>query len=126
MIRLIFAFAAVSGLISVVLGAFASHALKGTLEERFQHAFETAVTYQMSHSLALLIVCLLIEQWGRQFALEYAAYAFTVGILLFCGSLYLLALTGLKWFGPITPLGGLAFIIGWAFLAFGIFKHSTL
>lgn len=125
MTRIIFAFAALSGLVSVVLGAFGSHALRDSMEARLLHAFETGVTYQMSHSLALLLTCLLLEQWGRHWALLYASWAFVVGIVLFCGSLYLLALTGMKWPGPFTPVGGLAFIVGWALLAAGIWQHAS-
>jgi uncharacterized membrane protein YgdD (TMEM256/DUF423 family) len=125
MFKLIFAFAALSGLASVVLGAFGSHALRSSLDERLQHAFETAVSYQMSHSIALVLVCVLIEQWGRHWALTWASWAFTAGIVLFCGSLYLLALTGLKWPGPVTPVGGLAFIVGWGLLVIGIWKNAA-
>ncbi|MCB1691289.1 MAG: DUF423 domain-containing protein [Pseudomonadales bacterium] len=126
MLKLAFAFAAVSGMISVILGAFAAHGLRGTLEERLAHAFETGVTYQMTHSLALLAVCAMIEIWGRHWALVGAVWSFVLGILLFSGSLYLLAVTGMKWLGPVTPLGGLAFIVGWALVTIGIWQNTTL
>ena len=79
--------------------------------------FQTAVEYQMSHSLALLLVSVLLIQWGRMPALDIAVYAFMAGILLFSGSLYGLVLTDLKWLGPVTPIGGLCFIAGWVGLA---------
>ncbi|MDZ7686710.1 MAG: DUF423 domain-containing protein [Gammaproteobacteria bacterium] len=125
MVRFVFTFAAISGLLSVVLGAFASHGLRGRLDERLPHAFETAVTYQMSHSLALLLTALLIEQWGRHWALDGAVVGFIAGIVLFSGSLYLLALTEMKWLGPVTPLGGLAFIVGWGLLAIGVWVQAS-
>ena len=120
--KLIFAFAAFSGLASVVLGAFASHGLK-QLPAPTLHAFETGVHYQMSHSLVLLVTCVLLELWGRHWALVYASYAFVFGIILFSGSLYLLALTGMKWLGPVTPLGGLGLIAGWLLLLVGIWRN---
>lgn len=122
--RLVLTFAALSGLMSVVLGAFASHALKARLDERMLHAFETGVSYQMSHSLALLFVGYLLHTWGRHWALDGAAIGFTAGIVLFSGSLYLLALTGMKWLGPVTPLGGLLFIAGWILLAIGLWQNT--
>lgn len=126
MLKLAFAFAAFSGLTAVVLGAFASHGLRGALEARLLHAFETGVTYQMSHSIVLLVVLVLIEQWGKHWALVYASGFYVAGILLFSGSLYLLALTGMKWLGPVTPIGGLALIVGWALLLVGIWQNTTL
>jgi uncharacterized membrane protein YgdD (TMEM256/DUF423 family) len=124
--KLIFIFAALSAMVSVMMGAFASHALRGTLTDRMQHAFETAVAYQLNHSLALLLVCLLIDRWGRHWALMSASWAFVTGICLFSGSLYLLALTDMKWLGPITPIGGAAFIVGWGLLVVGIWQQPAL
>lgn len=123
--NIIFAFAGASGLVAVVLGAFAAHGLKGKLDERLFHAFETGVNYQMSHTLVLLLCCLMIDQWGKHWSLEYAAYMFIAGIFLFSGSLYLLAITGMKWLGPVTPVGGLCFIAGWCLLTIGIWRHTT-
>ena len=97
-------------LFSVILGAFAAHGLKNRLSEYAIGIFKTAAEYQMVHGLALIVVAVLIK-WGIN--LNMAGGFFIAGTLLFSGSLYLLALTGLKWLGPITPLGGLCFIIGW-------------
>ncbi|MCK8105084.1 DUF423 domain-containing protein [Pseudoalteromonas sp. 2CM36K] len=97
-------------MLSVILGAFAAHGLKGRLSEYSIGIFKTAAEYQMVHGLALIAVAILIK-WGMH--LSMAGSFFIAGTLLFSGSLYLLALTGLKWLGPITPLGGLCFIIGW-------------
>ena len=124
MIKFIYIFAGLSGLVAVALGAFGAHALRGKLDDRLMHAFETGVNYQMSHTLVLLLCCLMIQQWGRHWSLEFAAYAFALGILLFSGSLYLLVMTGMKWLGPVTPLGGVCFIIGWGFVTIGIWQHA--
>jgi uncharacterized membrane protein YgdD (TMEM256/DUF423 family) len=97
-------------MLSVILGAFAAHGLKSRLSEYALGVFNTAAEYQMMHGLALFAVALLIK-WGVN--LTWAGGFFIAGTLLFSGSLYLLALTGMKWLGPITPLGGLCFIIGW-------------
>lgn len=97
-------------MLSVILGAFAAHGLKSRLSEYSIGIFKTAAEYQMVHGLALIAVAILIK-WGMH--LSMAGVFFIAGTLLFSGSLYLLALTGLKWLGPITPLGGLCFIIGW-------------
>lgn len=95
--------------LGVVLGAFAAHGLKGTLDQTMQNTFETAVRYQMYHSLALLVVAILGDRGGWS---AYAGYLYVAGILLFSGSLYALALTGIRWLGAITPFGGLCFLAG--------------
>jgi len=120
MLKFLYVFAALAGLLAVVLGAFGSHALRGRLDDRLQHAFETGVTYQMTHALALLGVCLLATHFGARTPLLVAGCGFAGGIVLFSGSLYLLALTGMKWLGPVTPLGGLFMIVGWAALAWAV------
>ena len=97
-------------MLSVMLGAFAAHGLKSRLNEYSLGVFKTAAEYQMVHGLALIAVAILIK-WGIN--LTVAGGFFIAGTLLFSGSLYLLALSGMKWLGPITPLGGLCFIIGW-------------
>ena len=125
MIRLLFTFGALSGLVSVVLGAFAAHGLRGKLAPELEHAFETGVHYQMMHSIAILVTGSMIMHWGRHWALVSASWSFALGILLFSGSLYLLALTGMRWLGPVTPVGGLAFIVGWGLLAIGIWQNTA-
>ena len=125
MIRLVFAFGGLSGLLSVVLGAFAAHGLRGKIDPNLAHAFETGVHYQMMHSIALLVVGLMLEHWGRHWALLAASWSFALGILLFSGSLYLLTLTSMKWLGPVTPIGGLFFIVGWGLLTVGIWQNTT-
>ncbi len=85
-------------------------------------AFKTGVQYQMAHSLALLITLLVIEVRGQNPQLTFSCYSFTVGIVLFSGSLYLLALTGVHWLGPVTPIGGVLLLLAWALLAIGIWR----
>jgi len=107
--------AAVSGLIAVLLGAFGAHALRGKLEPKLFDVFETGVRYQFFHTFALIAVALLIDKLGTA-QLVPAGWLFVAGIVLFSGSLYLLAVKSWKWLGPVTPLGGLLFIAGWVML----------
>ncbi|MDC1314924.1 DUF423 domain-containing protein [Pseudomonadales bacterium] len=113
-------FGALSAATSVVLGAFGAHALKGKLSISSQATFETAVHYQMTHSLGLLLVGVLMIVLGVKTPWLTAAWSFTVGIFLFSGSLYGLALLGWRWLGPVTPVGGALFIVGWLALAYGL------
>lgn len=106
--------AALFGLTGVILGAFGAHALEARLAEFGSTAvWETAVDYQMWHALALLLVAF---SGLRSRAADAAAVCFCLGVLLFSGSLYWLAMDGPRWLGPVTPLGGLALILGWGLL----------
>ena len=115
--------------IAVILGAFGAHALKASLPADKLATFETGIRYQFYHAFAILITALLMTKYAHSF-IDYAAYAFAIGILFFSGSIYLLAtreligLTTYKWLGPITPLGGTLFIIGWVLLMVGIYRAS--
>ena len=104
-------------MLAVILGAFAAHGLKQMLDPYDLAIFETAARYQMYHAIALLIVGILasMPQFSTRW-LKLAAIVFVLGIVLFSGSLYLLALSGIKWLGAVTPLGGVAFIFGWLLL----------
>jgi uncharacterized membrane protein YgdD (TMEM256/DUF423 family) len=108
--------------LSVVIGAFGSHALKGFLEANQRtDTFNIGVTYQFYHSLALLLIGALMFKIPHRF-MHYAAWSHIAGIILFSGSLYMLCLTtNTKW-GAITPLGGVLFIVGWVFLTISISK----
>jgi len=121
-LKIAVAYAALSGALGVMLGAFGAHGLRDTLEPRLMQTFETAVQYQLIHALALLLVAILYGQVGRSLAFEISIYAFMAGILMFSGSLYGLVLTEMRWLGPITPLGGLCFIAGWIALLVGGFQ----
>jgi len=103
---------AVAALIGVGFGAFGAHGLRETMAPEMRAAFETGVRYQMYHALALLVIGAALSRFGGRW-LQAAGWCFTIGIVLFSGSLYALALTGIPLFGPITPLGGLAFLAGW-------------
>ncbi|HEY4622739.1 DUF423 domain-containing protein [Solibacillus sp. FSL R7-0668] len=119
--EIILAMGAILGALTVALGAFGAHALKGKFaEERYEQIFETGVRYQMYHSLAILIIGLVMHVVGELPILEVAAYLMLAGILLFSGSLYALSVTGIRKLGAITPIGGLCFIAGWICLAVGI------
>jgi len=116
--------AAINGFLAVSLGAFGSHGLKSRLTEQYLGVWQTAVQYHFYHALALCIVGLL---WHKSIAngwLNASGYLFVAGIVLFCGSLYGLALGGPRWLGPITPLGGLCFLLGWLCLAVCVFSVS--
>jgi uncharacterized membrane protein YgdD (TMEM256/DUF423 family) len=112
---------AVLGGLSVAAGAFGAHALRTQLEPRMLEAFETAARYQMYHALALFAAAWLYQQTQAQ-AAQLAGWAFAAGILLFCGSIYAMAFTGVRALGAITPIGGAAFLIGWLALAVAAMK----
>lgn len=113
--------AAVSGMLLVILGAFGAHALEPRLPPGHLVWWQKAVDYQGLHTLALLAVGLLgLHHTGR--ALQIAGWLFLAGMLLFSGSLYLLALTGLRGLGMVTPFGGAAFIAGWLALALAAWR----
>jgi uncharacterized membrane protein YgdD (TMEM256/DUF423 family) len=101
--------------LAVALGAFGAHGLRTRLSPDMLAVFETAVRYQMYHALAILLTGLIAARMDG-WAIHAAGWAFTIGIVLFSGSLYLLALTGVPMWGAVTPLGGVAFLIGWGFL----------
>lgn len=109
-------FSAFSGILAVGFGAFGAHALKEKLTSSgYMATYETAVSYQFYHTLTLLVIGILSLKYPSSHA-TYAGYSMIAGIMVFSGSLYLLCFTGIKWLGAITPIGGLAFIAGWAFL----------
>ena len=117
MATLIMLISGMSAGLSVILGAFAAHGLKKKISPDMQSVFKTGVDYQFYHSFALALVglSLIAQNIEQSMFLTWAFACFGIGIILFSGSLYLLALTKKKIFGPITPLGGLFFIFGWMF-----------
>ncbi len=106
------AIAGASGAIAVSLGAFAAHGLKHQLTDRLLDVFQTGVQYHLYHTLALLLVGLLLRDSHSRW-LNVSGALFTLGVLFFSGSLYVLALSGIHWFGIVTPVGGVALIAGW-------------
>ncbi len=119
MAKLFVTLAACSGMLAVAFGAFGAHALKNRLDDYALGVYETAVQYHFYHSLALLAVGLLAIYQPQSALLRSSGWLFLVGLVIFSGSLYLLSLSGVRWLGAITPIGGLAFIAGWACLAVG-------
>lgn len=117
MAKLFITLASLSGMLAVMLGAFGAHALKNKLDAYALGVFETAVQYHFYHSFALLAVGVIALSQPQTTLLKTSGWLFFLGILVFSGSLYLLSLTGVRWLGAVTPLGGLAFIGGWACLA---------
>ncbi len=103
-------------LTAVMAGAFGAHGLRNLVSERSLEVFQTAVTYQMYHAIALVLVALLAGFGLSRRWLGLAAGFFVAGILLFSGSLYTLVLTEIRWIGPVTPMGGVCFMIGWILL----------
>lgn len=121
MLNILLAFAAASGFFAVGLGAFAAHGLRDRLTPEMLSVFHTGVQYQMYHSLALIGVVILAKVLGVNVWLQASGWLFLAGILLFSGSLYVLALGGPRILGPITPLGGLFFLLGWLSLLIATF-----
>jgi len=109
--------AAISGFLAVVIGAFAAHGLKKVLTPDMIEVIKTGVHYQMYHAIALLMVALLLIHKPAAAGLKASGWAFILGSLMFSGSLYALAMGAPRWLGPITPLGGLCFLVGWMLLA---------
>ena len=114
---------ALFALLAVMAGAFGAHGLRGVIDERGLEVFQTAVTYQIYHSLALILVAILPVAGLSRRLLGVAAGFFVAGILLFSGSLYLLVLTDLRWVGPLTPLGGIGFMVGWVLVLMAGFRR---
>jgi uncharacterized membrane protein YgdD (TMEM256/DUF423 family) len=113
--RLLFALGAMSALISVVAGAFGAHALRARLSTDLLAVFETGARYQMYHALGLFVAAWAMTRWPGPWPTR-AGWLFVAGTVLFSGSLYGLALSGIRWLGAVTPFGGVAFLAGWACL----------
>lgn len=119
------AIAAINCALAVALGAFAAHGLKGQLAASSLVTFETGVRYHFYHALGLLGLGVALKAQAVPLTANFAAILLQSGILLFSGSLYLLAVTEIRWLGIITPFGGLAFIAGWIVLAVVTLKRSN-
>lgn len=112
----------VNGFLAVALGAFGAHGLEGKVSESMLGIWEKAVTYQMFHTVALLITGVLIAKIQSN-SIFWAGWLFFIGILLFSGSLYLYSTTGIKSLAMITPFGGLTFLAGWILLGYAVVKY---
>jgi len=123
--RMIFAVGSTLAGLGVVFGAFGAHALKASLSPKMLDTFETGVRYQMYHGLGLLALAWAISRWPER-RLVPAAWLLLAGTVVFSGSLYLLVLTGVRWFGAITPFGGAALITGWGLIAWRLMLNHPL
>ena len=119
--RFFFVAGSLLAFLAVALGAFAAHSLKARLPADMLTIFETGVRYHMYHALALLAVAWAGSRWPESSA-GTAGWAFIIGIVVFSGSLYLLSFTGMRWLGAITPIGGVAFLLGWLLLAWAAWR----
>jgi uncharacterized membrane protein YgdD (TMEM256/DUF423 family) len=120
--RIFFMIGSIASGLAVGLGAFGAHALRERLSDDLLAIFETGVRYHFYHALALLVLSLAIGRWPESGLLTTAGWLFVGGILVFSGSLYALALTGTRWLGAITPIGGVLFIAAWACMAWAIYR----
>lgn len=119
--RLFFALGAVLAGLSVAFGAFGAHGLRNSLSLEDLDIFETGARYQMYHALALLAVAWAYARWEAPL-IQFAGWLFVAGLVIFSGSLYALVLTGQRWLGAVTPIGGLALLAGWVLLAWAAFR----
>jgi len=111
-------------LLAVLLGAFGAHALRGVLPADLQAIYQTASHYHFYHALGLLLVGVLGIHWPTSACLRWAGWLLVAGLLLFSGSLYLLSLSGLRWLGAVTPLGGVAFVLAWALVLIAVARQT--
>jgi uncharacterized membrane protein YgdD (TMEM256/DUF423 family) len=121
--RIFLILAALSGFLAVAFGAFGAHGLRERLAPDMLAVFEVAVRYQMYHALALVGVALALARWPSS-ALQAAGWCFVAGTIIFSGSLYVLTLTGMRWLGAVTPIGGVAFLAGWGLLAWAAWRAA--
>lgn len=121
--RTFFTLGALFAGLAVALGAFGAHILRGSLSADLLATFETGVRYQVYHGLALFAVVLALGRWPGSNLSVAAGWLFVAGILIFSGSLYVLALSGVRWLGAITPLGGVAFLSGWICLILAAWRQ---
>mgnify|MGYP001825641282 CR=1 FL=1 len=117
MAKLFITLGSLSGMLAVILGAFGAHALRDSLDDYARGVYVSAVQYHFYHSLALLAVGIIALSQPQTMLLRSSGLLFFLGIVVFSGSLYVLSISGIRWLGAVTPLGGLAFIAGWACLA---------
>lgn len=121
--RTFFLLGAIFGFLAVAAGAFGAHALEARLTPDRMELFQLAARYQMYHALALIGAAYAAGRWPGG-SVHLAGWAFVVGVLIFCGTIYVLAFGGPRWLGAVTPIGGMAFLIGWAALATAAFRSA--
>lgn len=119
--RIFFIIGSLSAFMGVAAGAFGAHGLKGKLSPEMLTIFEVGVRYQMYHAFALVATAWALSKWPSTLVTA-GGWLFVIGTLIFSGSLFLLSMSGVKWLGAVTPIGGLAFLAGWLCLAVGAWK----
>ncbi len=122
MFRIFVAMGSLGAMLAVGLGAFGAHVLKTRIDAPMLEIYQTAVFYHLVHAVGLVVVGIIARLSPDVSAVRGAGWLLSLGILLFSGSLYLLALSGMRWLGAITPLGGVAFLAGWALLAVAVLR----
>jgi len=120
--KLFLSIAAIFGFLVVAIGAFGAHAIKDRIDAKMLDIYHTAVQYQMYHTLALIGVAFLIKFFPESRIFVLSGWFFTLGIIIFSGSLYALSLSGITKLGAITPIGGLCFLVAWATLLVGVMR----
>ena len=119
--RTFFALGSLFAFLAVAIGAFGAHALRDSFGQGMAEVYETGVRYQFYHALALFVVAYAVNRWPTSLA-PLAGWLFIAGIILFSGSLYALSLSGVRVLGAVTPLGGVAFLAGWAVLGWSVLR----
>ena len=115
--------AAISGALAVLVGAFGAHVLAPVIAEDLMSVFNTGVEYHFYHTLALLVLAVLIKQYPQSKLFIWSACLMLAGVIIFSGSLYLLAITDVRWLGAITPIGGVSMVVAWLLMAMAAGKH---
>lgn len=123
--RLFIVLGSINAALAVIFGAFGAHALKARISPEMLNVYHTGAQYHFYHALGMLLVGVLATQLQNQAVLRLSGFLMLAGIVLFSGSLYLLAITGVTWLGAVTPLGGVAFIAAWIVLALAAFRAKT-
>ncbi|MBT5718137.1 MAG: DUF423 domain-containing protein [Gammaproteobacteria bacterium] len=124
MSKLVIILAGINGFLAVSLGAFAAHALRDRLSPELLNTFQTGVQYHMYHALALFGIGLMMINFPASNILRVSAYLMLAGLVFFSGSLYLLSITGIRWLGAITPIGGVFFLVAWALIVWFAAKQQ--
>ena len=121
--KILLALGSLNAALAVLLGAFGAHALKDRLDESMMNVYQTAIQYHFYHALGLVLVGILALHFPSSSLLRWSGTALIAGILLFSGSLYLLAISNVRWLGMITPIGGMAFVTGWVLLLVAVARQ---
>lgn len=124
MFKIFVVLGSIGGFLSVALGAFGAHGLKDVLPPNMLENYQTAVQYQMMHSLGLICIAILSKWLSPSALLRWAGWMLLAGIIIFSGSLYILSITGITSLGAITPFGGVAFLLGWLFVTMAVLKEK--